>query len=166
MKAGRLLLLGPFIALFLLSPTDVVVLHEAEGGQRLLAHRAAPGDRFTLQYIHSMYRVPQAETFRVDYQHRMVLEELFFGSFAAVQYYGENLGHGRLVRYGDTYRLEDIGLPLARVRFRVGYTADHQLIVNGRSFPLLRLAAAGDALELKVAREPWLIYLARGGWGH
>jgi len=115
-----------------------------------LRYPLQPGERFTIQYVHSVSRMPVWDVLYADGAGCLYIEETRFVSFNAGMDHWP--GHGVYGKRGDYQVLENIHKPLCSFILRVGNPgADHTLMWRGRSTNLSALAA-GIALEVKAQK--------------
>jgi len=131
-------------------------LSSIKDGRIDIRYPLQPGERFVLQYFHSVNHMPVWEVLYADREGTLYIEETRFISFNAGM--GHWPGHGNHVKRGNFQVLENIHKPLPRFILRVGNPGvDHTLTWRGRSTNLSNLAP-GLALEVKAHR----ISLLRG----
>ncbi len=110
-----------------------------KGGPPLLALPLRPGERFTIQYYHSVENAPIWEEHSLDAAGRIFIEEERYLKFGAGM--GRMPGVGRMIRRGDYEVIEDMHMPTGNFVLRVGSPGvDHTVIWRGRSKNLSALA--------------------------
>ena len=125
-------------------------LSSIKDGRIDMRYPLQPGERFVLQYFHSVNHMPVWEVLYADREGCLYIEETRFVTFNA----GMDLwpGHGVYGTRGDHQVLENIHKPLRSFILRVGTPGvDHTLTWRGRSTNLSALAP-GFALEVKTHR--------------
>ena len=101
-----------------------------KGGRPLLVLPLEPGERFTLQYYHSVENAPIWEELSLDEKGRIYIEEERYLKFGAGM--GRMPGVGRMVRRGPYEVIEDMHLPTGNFVLRVGSPGvDHTIIWRG-----------------------------------
>ena len=80
-----------------------------EKAEPLLVLPLAPGEPFTLHYMHSVENAPIWETHRVDHKGRIYIEEERYLKFGAGM--GHMPGVGRMVRRGPYEVIENMHMP-------------------------------------------------------
>jgi hypothetical protein len=143
---GFLFFINSFLSFFTLN------IIQGDRGRNLLALPISPGDTWQIHYIHSLYRVPQEEIYRLSSKGEMILEEMRFGSYAAALYYNENPVQG-FIQEGRWWKIEEIHHPLSHFHFKVGYTTDCRLLAQGKSIPFDSLAPPGTSLTFRVKKN-------------
>ena len=139
-------------------PVLTLQVFRGDSGHPLLALRLLPGEKWEIRYLHSWYRVPQHEIYRIGTQGEMILEEMNFGSYPAALYYEENPRQG-FIQEGGWWKIRNIHQPLPSFRFKVGYTTNCRLVIGGKSIPFSSLAPPGASLIFKVQKIPCGEYL-------
>jgi len=150
--------LGLLLAGFLARPVSTLQVIDPGSGKILFISQLQPGNTWKIRYIHSWYRVPQEEIYRLSSRGQMFLWEMHFGSYQAALYYDENPPQG-FTREGDWWKIENINRPISQFRFKVGYTTDCTLLTGGRIIPFASLAPPGHSLMFTVNKIPYGRYL-------
>jgi hypothetical protein len=110
-----------------------------KGGPPLLALPLQPGERFTIQYYHSVENAPIWEKHSLDAKGRIFIEEERYLKFGAGM--GRMPGVGHMVKRGDYEVIEDMHMPTGDFVLRVGSPGvDHTIIWRGRSTNLSEMA--------------------------
>ena len=118
----------------------------------LLSQSVKGGDRFYIDYIHSLDKTPILDTFLVSHEGVLVLEEEQY------EWYGAGLafhpqGKGR-IRFNNDHTQVLINRPYDPFYLRVGSIANHTLTVNSQKIPLLNIADKGDLLAFSIEKMP------------
>jgi len=131
------------------SPYTLRIRASAEG-RDLAAISVAPGDRLEVQYTHSMFGVPQIETFSIGPDRLFHLEKVSFGSQAAALYYDPDPPL-RLTFQDNLWVLAGNGTNYSVLRYRVSPGTGHVLMVKDRRVDLSGQAAApGMLVQVEV----------------
>jgi hypothetical protein len=131
------------------SPYTLRLRASAEG-RDLAAIPVAPGDRLEVQYTHSMFGVPQIETFSIGPNRLFHLEKVSFGSQAAALYYDPDPPQ-QLTFQDNLWVLAGNGKNYPVLRYRVSPGTGHVFMVKDRRVDLSGQAAApGMPVEVKV----------------
>ena len=92
-----------------LIPLHGLEVRESGGTGRVVwLKRVAPGDTFTLSFIHSVERSEVTDYFRIDDDHRIILYQTEFGSL--------NTGLPAVVSEGEVFERTDRGFRLSGLR--------------------------------------------------
>ena len=133
-----------------------------EGGPPLLVLPMQPGERFTIQYYHSVENAPIWEEHSLDAAGRIFIEEERYLKFGAGM--GRMPGVGRMVKRGEYEVIEDMHMPTGNFVLRVGSPGvDHTVIWRGRSTNLSSVAPhaavrfAGRPVSLLYRLLRWLL---------
>jgi len=121
-----------------------------KGGPPLLALPLKPGERFTIQYYHSVENAPIWEEHSLDAEGRIFIEEERYLKFGAGM--GHMPGVGRMVRRGDYEVIEDMHMPTGNFVLRVGSPGvDHTVIWRGRK---TNLSSVAPHVAVRFAARP------------
>ena len=92
-----------------LIPLHGLEVRESGGTGRVVwLKRVAPGDTFTLSFIHSVEKSEVTDYFRIDDDHRIILYQTEFGSL--------NTGLPAVVSQGEVFERTDRGFRLSGLR--------------------------------------------------
>jgi hypothetical protein len=135
-------LIGILIALggvFLLK--KVTILHlENMDRPRAIYIRISTSEKFSMFYIHSIYREPVIEEFQAE-KEAIVLKEIRTKSPAVMEYYG----------FEDMKEIHFMNLKLGAIfLIRRGMGEGQGLIVRGRKIYLSEIGEKGDRIQLRV----------------
>ena len=101
-----------------------------KGGPPLLVLPLEPGERFTLQYYHSVENAPIWEEHSLDRKGRIYIEEERYLKFGAGM--GRMPGVGRLVKKGPYEAIVNMHMPTGNFILRIGSRGvDHTVIWRG-----------------------------------
>lgn len=90
-------------------PLHALEVRESGGtGRVVFLTRVAPGDTFTLSFIHSVEKSEVTDYFRIDDDHRIILYQTEFGSL--------NTGLPAVVSEGEVFERTDRGFRLSNLR--------------------------------------------------
>jgi hypothetical protein len=155
--AGGVLLLAGAGSLLVWDRAELVVM-DRKADRVLLREGVAPGDSFTLSYLHSVARTRVTGTFTVTPAWQLRVAETTFGSF------GPGLPD---LRPGDDYdvvggviRQRDPGQTLPGLLFAVQPYTEHRLQVGARSLDLSATVAPGGRVSITVRPPVSRILLA------
>jgi hypothetical protein len=149
-------------ALILSASSYILRIRAPAEGRDLAAIPVAPGDRLEVKYTHSMFGVPQMETFSIVPDRLFHLEKVSFGSQAAALYYDPDPPQPLTFQDG-LWVLPGNGTNYPLLRYRVSPGTGHVLIVKDRRVDLSGQATApGMLVEVKV-EERWRIMTAFAG---
>jgi hypothetical protein len=121
-----------------------------KGGPPLLVLPLVPGERFTLQYYHSVENAPIWEEHSLDEMGRIYIEEERYLKFGAGM--GRMPGVGHMVRRGPYEVIEDMHMPTGNFVLRVGSPGvDHTVIWRGHS---RNLSAVAPHVAVQFSAQP------------
>ena len=105
------------------------------------------GEEFTVKFIHSVVKEPVHESFYIDSGGRIILKEVEFRKICVG--YGKHIPtlFPLMERDGWHYMRPNVKVQ-APLRYRVGYVAEHTLVIKGRDYPFSEWMEPGEALEI------------------
>jgi hypothetical protein len=109
---------------------------------RAIGIRISPSEKFSMFYIHSIYKEPVVEEFRAE-KGAIVLKGVKTKSPAVMEYYG----------FGDTNEFHPMNKLLGAIYFKWGMGEGQGLIVRDRKIYLSEIGERGDLIQLRV--ESW-----------
>jgi len=126
-----------------LIPLHGLEVRESGGTGRVVwLKRVAPGDTFTLSFIHSVEKSEVTDYFRIDDDHRIILYQTEFGSL--------NTGLPAVVSEGEVFERTDRGFRLSGLRrvlpeiqLQVSEAYGGTLAIGGTAVSLPALAGNG-----------------------
>ncbi|MBI2529511.1 MAG: DUF1850 domain-containing protein [Candidatus Rokubacteria bacterium] len=129
-------------------PGPELVVTEARASRVLLRHLVAPGERFTLAYLHSVSQTRVSGVFEVVAGGDLVVRETSFGTFGpGLPELGPGdryeIRDGLIRQFGLNQRLPEISL------FVHPYT-EHRLEVGGRTLDLSGTLPGGTLVRIAV----------------
>ena len=129
LAAVGLLAISLFVAYLIPGGLELQV-RPVKGGPPLLVLPLNAGERFTLQYYHSVENAPIWEEHSLDEKGRIYVEEERYLKFGAGM--GRMPGVGRMARRGPYEVVEDMHIPTGDFILRVGSPGvDHTVIWRG-----------------------------------
>jgi hypothetical protein len=118
----------------------VTVLHlENMNHPRTIRIRISPSERFSIFYIHSIYKEPVIEEFQVDGD-AIVLKGVRTKSPAIMEYYG----------FEDMKEFHPMQQRLGAIYFKWGIGEGQGLIVRDKKIYLSEIGERGDRIQLRV----------------
>lgn len=143
---GILVVLG---GVFLFYKITLLQLENLERGTNLNI-RVSSTEPFSMFYLHSIYREPVVEEFRIK-EGAILLEGVRTKSPAVMEYYG----------FEDMKEFHPVTLKLGAVYFKWGSGEGQGLIVKDRKIYLSEIGERGDRIRLRVVTVPLGSYLLR-----
>ena len=132
---------------------QAVVVTDATSGDRLLAVPVENGSTITVAYTHSVERTPVRDVYTVDGQ-RLVMTRMEFSS------YGYGLPARAEVEQVDGQFVTYPDWSGANLTVKPGHIAGHKLVVDGRTYDLVRLSNA-ETVTIRVVDVSLLDRLLR-----
>lgn len=109
------------------------------------------GEPFTVKFIHSVEKAPILESFYIDREGNIILKEVKFKKIG--------VGYGKYLptlypseQRNGWYYMSNINVP-AILTYRVGYVANHTLVVRRCDYPFSKFVLPGDLLKIVTARD-------------
>ena len=148
-----------------LLPVTGLRIVDGDSSSTLLLLCFAPEEPFTIAFIHSIAKRPVEETLHVRNADGMiVLDTVVWDMNGAGLPYEAEPGMVFEVKDGK-YVLSRMNREFAEILQAVGTVADHHLVCGERTLALERLVEPGEAIRLKSARLPKLVFwCARLRW--
>lgn len=121
-------------ALLFAGQGDLLLLSNGRTGAPLAAYRLAPGERFSVTFVHSVNKSPVTDVYEVRDGRLYAVETVYDGFGAGMETTlqpGEHLSYrgGEMVVTFDDH-------PVGEVRYIVGTVSDHVLTLGGREISL------------------------------
>lgn len=116
--------------------------------RKVVQIRVSPSEPFSMFYIHSIYREPVIEEFRVK-EGAILLEGVRTKSPAVMEYYG----------FEDTKEFHPVTQRLGAIYFRWGSGEGQGLVVKERKIYLSEIGDRGDRIRMRVVSMPLGYYL-------
>lgn len=154
-----LLLAVSWMYFFFPGPPTLTLVHvNGEEQQTVAAIPVTAGSRFTIQYIHSVDRLPVHETFLVDDEYRLLLAEFRFISLGA----GMGDIGGDIVYDGRWTVVENVRKELTSFHLRVSGITEQTLLIGDRAIELAEIAPESRLLKFEIRRSPRAYLMLRG----
>lgn len=132
-------------------PLHALEVRQSGGAERVVfLARVAPGDTFTLSFVHSVEKSEVTDYFRIDDDHRIILYQTEFGSL--------NTGLPAVVSEGEVFertdrgfRLSNLGRVLPEIQLWVHRDYGGTLVIRGTVVSLPTLAG-NELLRISTRR--------------
>jgi hypothetical protein len=98
-----------------------------------------PSERFSISYIHSIYKEPATEEFQIE-QGKIVLRGVRASHAGILEYYG----------FGDTNEFHPMNRRFGSIFLRVGMSETQKLWVRDKKVSLGDIGERGDQIQLGV----------------
>jgi len=157
--AGVLLLVTACIYFFFPGHTLTITHLDGDKQEAVAVIPVTAGSRFTIQYIHSVDRLPVHETFLVDDEYNLLLIEFRFITLGA----GMGDAGGDIVYDGRWTVVENIRKELTSFHLRVSGITEQTLLIDDRAIKLAEIAPESGLLKFEVRKSPRAYLMLRGG---
>jgi hypothetical protein len=145
-------LAGTALAVLLLHPVQTLEVRSRRADKVIFRERAAPGDVFTFNYIHSIEKVPVEGVFAVEADGALRVVETRFPS------YGAGLPSLVTDKSADgKWMVAPGGQRLPEFSFYVSPVNQASLRIGAKTLNLTALIASGDVVAVAVRRCPYLL---------
>jgi len=124
---------------------------EATRGSELILTPIHLGDRISIEYIHSIYKVKQTEVFTIAPGSLFTLEKVTFGSLPAALYYNPDPPQ-RLVFEDNAWILNGNGKHYSNLKYRVSPGTGHVLKIKNRKINL-----SNGLIQVELEKQSRLI---------
>ncbi|MEG1682846.1 MAG: DUF1850 domain-containing protein [Oscillospiraceae bacterium] len=128
-----------------------LVLTDADTGSVYARYPMGEGDRFSVEFIHSVNQSPVRDIYEVrDGTDLYVVETDYFAFGAGVQ---TELNPGETLTYGEdgSMRVTGIDIALPRLAYMVGTVSDHTLRIGGQTISLRALCGRNSNVVFSVS---------------
>jgi hypothetical protein len=157
MRIPRLIIViitvGVILWISLFSPCLTFKVEEMRSGVRLYQAPVKVGDRFALEFVHSVERTPVKEVFRIERYSKIYLIETEYESFGAGLPTMPDEGEQSVVE-GGKIRITGMRREIEPFLIAVSPIPGHVLTIGGEEVVLASLAKPGTGLRIRVVREP------------
>lgn len=150
-RVGLITALGFFLFLISCKTYFFLQIIDGQSGSIMKSIRIEQGESFTVKFIHSVEKAPIFEFFYVDQKGRIILKEVKFKKIG--------VGYGRYLptlypseQRNGWYYMSNINVPVT-LAYRVGYVANHTLVIQGRDYSFSEFVPPGDLLKIVCARD-------------
>jgi hypothetical protein len=148
-----LLVVASSVGFVAATPDRVLVVEDAETGERLLAVPVAEGSTVTLAYTHSVERTPVEDVYTVD-------DTRLDNTLMRFESYGWGLPANADVRHEDGRFVFDPNRSYDELYVQPGHVAGHTLTVDGETYDLVERSNA-RSVRIAVERRPLTAALQR-----
>lgn len=157
-KIVTLLLILLLIIAFL--PIELLVLRDYRRGKYLKSWRVNSGDKFIVQYTHSVEQTPVIENYLIE-DENIILVDAYFHSFGA-GLPATTPYKFKLIENG--FKIYDINEKIDNLIYRTGSQgADHILYINNEENKFLDFSDPRKEVGFTIERSKLLLYLIREG---
>ena len=131
-------------------PVVVVFLYDETGAEKY-RFTLAPGECFTVSFLHSWARSPVSEIFLVDKENNIVLKETVYEDFGAgLPHEPEGPLSSMAIEGGKIY-IRDINRIIPDLQIRTGkFVAGHMLLYRDERIAFSDVVAPGNVVIFKV----------------
>jgi hypothetical protein len=140
------------IIFFGLSPQYVLSIEDMTNGKTVLEKIATPGDNLWIVFINSVEKLPVADHFVVNDDHKILFTETIFQAPYAGYDGSGGAGSEELIAPGTT-RISGYDRQMDKVTFFAGYTFKHTLLLNGHWLPLYGVVQGGDLVQITIKKR-------------
>ncbi|MFV9510645.1 DUF1850 domain-containing protein [Tepidibacillus sp. LV47] len=150
------------LLLYNLPLVPMLTLIEGDSGKILLRIPINGNDRFSIEYIHSIHKTPVIDTFYIDSNQNIIVDQTTFDTYGVGMPSDVEKGETFTIKNGK-FVLNHLNRVLPYFDLRVGQViANHQFIVHQRKIPLAKLTRPGNWVRFKVQKLS-LLQLMKGG---
>lgn len=140
---------GFFFANYRIVEDKALVICDTEQNTKKII--PVPGRRFTVSYLHSVHKTPVYETFFIEEDNRLTLQDTRYTSLGVGMPYTDEGGafindDGEFVLHFD--RSYDV------IPIRLSPIPEHALDVDGKTYQLMEFARPNDRIDIR-ATDKW-----------
>lgn len=154
--AVALALLAAATAAFLMSGKGILVLSNGDTGERYAEYEMAPGDSFSITFIHSVNKSPVTDWYETDKNGRIWLRSTVYYDFGAGVPFDLNEGESLDYAENGAMVISNINREISPFLIFVGTVSDHTLLVNEKEISLRDLC--GRNAKVNITYVPPLIF--------
>lgn len=158
-RKGRLLIIPIIILIILLLPINTLRLSNYKTDEDLKSWWVKKGDRFYVEYTHSIQLTPVIEIYYIDENKKIILEESYFHS------YGAGLPSNTPYKFQitkDGFRIYDINEEMENLIYRTGAVrANHEINIRGKAYPFLDFSKPREGVKFEVKKTTLLQYIVK-----
>ena len=156
-KLNLSLLLASVILLTFIWPSQIALtITDGKTAELLYASPLRTGDRFAIQFIHSIHRTPVYEEYYIDNQFNMILDRVIYESYG--------VGNPSTLEPGQTFKQENGKYIIGNVNRKFPYfdlsigqvIANHQLMIKDQWIPLASLQPSGKLIRVQIKKISFL----------
>jgi hypothetical protein len=129
-------------------PVTVLEVSSRAGGEPLFVQRAAPGDEFEVEYVHSVEKIPVTGVFAVTADGAIRPRETLFSSFGA----GLPFRHEEVSRAQGMMRARVDAADIEELSFFVSGFTRQQFRFKGAGFAFSSKLGDGEVIVFRVKR--------------
>ena len=126
----------------------VLDLIDGRSGRVVFCARVQTGEEFVLSFVHSVNKRPVYDTLRAEADHLVIVKSRFDSFGAGMP--EASTPEGTLAIAKDGWLEWTVNRPVPEITIRVGWVANHTLIVKDREIRLADLAEPGQPLTMRV----------------
>lgn len=133
-----------------LGSATYLTLRNPETGAVYARYRVAEGERFSVQFVHSVNKSPVIDCYQVRGGKVYVTQTVYYNFGAGVQ---TELGPGESLSYGDDGAMIVSGIDreMDGLYYFAGTVSDHILTIGGREVSLRTLCGRNSRVEILCA---------------
>lgn len=143
--------------MILLFPVSILKASDHRNEKYLKGWMINRGDRFSIEYTHSIQLTPVIETYYIDEDFQIVLEESYFHS------YGAGLPSDTPYSFEITkkgFRIYKIDEIMDNLVYRTGaIKANHKIDIKGKTFLFLDFSEPRTGVKFGVQKLPLILYI-------
>ena len=128
----------------------VIEIVDGRVGRVAFCARVRPGEEFVLSFVHSVNKRPVYDTLRVEADHLVIVKSRFDSFGAGMP--DATTDQGTLIVAPDGWLEWTVNRAVPEITVRVGWVADHTLLIKDREIRLADLAEPGQPLIMRVRK--------------
>lgn len=134
--------------------TGQLVLEDARTNQQYACYRLAPGQQFSVGFVHSVNKSPVVDTYQVEPDGIYVINTVYYGFGAGVQ---TELGEGQTLSYGEDGSMIISGFDqkIEPLVYTVGTVSDHILSLKDQQISLRDLCGRNAMVRFRYTCGWW-----------
>lgn len=146
------ILLATVLVVIITPSQSALTITDGKSGKVIYTSPLQVGDRFAIQFIHSIHRTPVYEEYYVDNELNMILDKVIYETYG--------VGNPSSLEPGQTFKQENgkyiignVNRKLPSFELSIGQViANHQLIIKDKWIPLTSLHPPGRWVIIQIKK--------------
>ena len=148
--AGLIVAGAGVVGLLLWPLIPALEIIDGRSGRVVFCARVQTGEEFVLSFVHSVNKRPVYDTLRAEVDHLVIVRSRFDSFGAGMP--EASTPDGTLAIAKDGWLEWTVNRPVPEITVRVGWVAEHTLLIKDRAIRLADLAEPGKPLTMRVRK--------------
>lgn len=147
---------------FVFSPFSTLSIKDITNGNTVFEAPTEPGDNLWIIFINSVEKLPVADHFVINENHKLLFTETIYQAPYAGYDHSER---AELIAPG-TLKISGYDRKMEAYTFYAGGISRHMLFFNGNWLPLYDTARGGDLIQITVNQRSRLVFFIKRMFSH